>query len=77
MAKNTVECLACGFKNAIVKPSGKGGLSTHCPECGYQGFARTPKAAAALGRKLTDAQPGDVVIADEKKGKVDDWLAKL
>jgi predicted nucleic-acid-binding Zn-ribbon protein len=49
---NTVKCPACDFASAIVKESGKGGLSVHCSSCGYQGFFRTPKAAAALRGKL-------------------------
>jgi predicted nucleic-acid-binding Zn-ribbon protein len=52
MSNNTVKCPSCDFASAIVKESGKGGLSVHCSDCGYQGFARTPKSASALRAKL-------------------------
>jgi hypothetical protein len=49
-------CPACD-STAKLEESKRGGLSIYCPDCGYQGFAKTPKAASALRLKITGTAP--------------------
>lgn len=52
MGNETIECPVCDAPGCTVKPGGRGGFSSSCPSCGYQGFMRTPKAAGAMLAKL-------------------------
>jgi hypothetical protein len=44
-------CMACGDPVRVVDGK-RGGYSLSCPSCGFQGFLKTPKAAAAFGARL-------------------------
>lgn len=49
---NTVKCPACGFAACRATIMKTGGYSLSCTECSYQGFARSPKAAAGIAAQL-------------------------
>ena len=49
---NTVKCPACGFDACKASPTKTGGYSLSCSDCGYQGFAKSPKAAAGIAAQL-------------------------
>lgn len=68
-------CPCCGAP-CSVRESKKGGLSLHCGACGYQGFARTPKAASGLRAKLTGA-PAEKATAPATAKAPGDWLDNL
>lgn len=54
---NVVKCPACGFAGCKALPTKTGGYSLSCSDCGYQGFAKSPKAAAGIAAQLGQAQP--------------------
>jgi hypothetical protein len=58
------KCPACD-ETAGIEESKRGGLSIYCPHCGYQGFAKTPRAASALRLKITGTTP-PTPAADQK-----------
>jgi len=51
---NPPACMACGDPVRVVDGK-RGGYSLSCPSCGFQGFLKTPKAAAAFGARLLPA----------------------
>lgn len=75
MGNETMDCPVCDAPGCVVKPGARGGYSTNCPTCGYQGFARTPKAADAMRAKLTK-KPGRTPT-EKPAGDDGDFLRKL
>ena len=69
----TRSCPACDFERAEVREGKKGATSIYCPECGFQGLAKSPKASAALrARHERAAEPGADKPADQGKPAPDD-----
>lgn len=62
----TRDCPACGFDRAEVREGKKGATSIYCPECGFQGLAKSPKASAAL-RARHQHGGGDADPAPKKR----------
>lgn len=73
-----MKCPACDAPMRVTEAK-RGGLTTYCEGCGYQGFAKTPKAAAGLRARLAppNQEKAPLQSAPQKKGAGDDWLAKL
>jgi hypothetical protein len=49
-----------------------GGYAVSCGSCGYQGFAKSPKAAAGITSRMTPAPtptPAPVPVAPKPAGK--------
>lgn len=57
----TQACAACDNPRAEVREGKKGATSIYCPECGFQGLAKSPRASAALrARHATQRdEPGE------------------
>lgn len=56
---NTIVCPACDHPAAKVSPTKTLGFSVSCGECGFQGFAKSPKAADGIKAKIAPApEPG-------------------
>lgn len=71
---NTVDCPACGFASCKASPTKTGGYSLSCSDCGYQGFAKSPKAAAGIAAKLGGAAPAAKPAAPAKASGGIDFL---
>lgn len=69
-----IECPMCGEKRCTVRETKTGGLSEACSGCGYQGFAKSPKAVAGRRAKLATADPK---APKKEKEELPEWLAKL
>jgi len=54
---NIVKCPACGFASCKVSTNKTGGYSLSCSDCGYQGFAKSPRAAAGIAAQLGEPSP--------------------
>jgi hypothetical protein len=63
---NTVKCPACDFAGCKASPTKTGGYSLSCSECGYQGFAKSPKAAAGIERQLGGAPAAPAAPAKKR-----------
>ena len=70
----TKVCPACEYPQAEVREAKAGGLTTYCPDCKYQGFAKSPKAAAAQRASLGGSQQQQPTKEDKDDGN---WLRKL
>jgi phage FluMu protein Com len=61
---NAIDCpCACGSK-ARVTASGSGALTVYCPNCKFQGFAKSPKSVTALQARI-----GVTPAADRPAGR--------
>jgi hypothetical protein len=70
-----ISCPVCDASDLKVKEGARGGLSMSCGKCGYQGFARTPKASEAMRAKMGAASANP---APKKPDDDDgDFLKKL
>lgn len=69
----TVPCSACDAPRARVKPGKNGTYSINCPECGSLTMVKSPKAVAALLKKLGVAEQPKPANATP----FDDFIAKL
>lgn len=73
-------CPACSHPNAELRESKAGGTTIYCPECKFQGFARSPKASSALrgqgGAAGSSTAAGDTSSAAERSDgeKMDRFL---
>lgn len=70
----TRSCPACDFERAEVREGKKGATSIYCPECGFQGLAKSPKASAALRarhERQADEPSGEAKLAPKSGGEDD------
>ena len=75
-------CPACNHARAEVREGKRGSASIYCPECGFQGLGKTPKASAALRGGAAapgPAAPASALAAptDGKPAKAKDWFEGL
>lgn len=64
---NAVPCPAACAPDQVarVTPNKKDGYTIHCPACGFQGFAKTPRAANAIRARITPAKPVEKEKTDD------------
>lgn len=77
---NAVKCPSCDFPSCRATSTKTGGYSLSCPECGFQGFAKSPKAAAGIARQLAggSSEPAAAgTVASPAKKPAGDFLSEL
>lgn len=62
-----MKCPACEFATVKTAPTKTGGFSISCPECGFQGFAKSPKAADGVKKQIGGSSGEPVAPAASKK----------